>query len=107
MRTIPERDWKVLRELKPLALERFCERVLAETTQVANDKNLNFYDRYSKLFLLMRDQDKELAAAFDELRRSTALIQLMKMHSLGLFTEEQFARFSEETRQLVQLFAKR
>lgn len=29
-RAIPEADWKVLRRLHPLALERFCERVLCE-----------------------------------------------------------------------------
>ena len=26
----PERDWKILRNLKQVALERYCERILQE-----------------------------------------------------------------------------
>jgi len=36
-REIKESDGKVLRRLHPLALERFCERVLAEIEHVNND----------------------------------------------------------------------
>ena len=34
---IIESDWKILRELKPLALERLCERALSEVVQLASD----------------------------------------------------------------------
>jgi len=37
MREIKEPDWKVLRSVHPLALERFCERVLAEIDRVSRD----------------------------------------------------------------------
>ena len=33
-RFIAEADWKVLRRVHPLALERYCERVLAEIERV-------------------------------------------------------------------------
>ena len=31
---IPERDWKLFRQLQPLALERFCEKVLSEIRDI-------------------------------------------------------------------------
>jgi len=34
MREIKEPDWKVLRRVHPLALERFCEHALAEIDRV-------------------------------------------------------------------------
>ena len=34
MREIKEPDWKVLRHVHPLALERFCERAFAEIDRV-------------------------------------------------------------------------
>jgi hypothetical protein len=37
MQEIKEPDWKVLRRVHPLALERFCERVLAEIDRVSRD----------------------------------------------------------------------
>ena len=35
-REIKEFDWKILRRLHSLALERFCERVIAEIERVTN-----------------------------------------------------------------------
>jgi hypothetical protein len=41
------------------------------------------------------------ALAFDGLRRSTAFLQTLQMRRIGLFTEEEFARFSEQTRKQI------
>src|SRR5437763_151822 len=38
MPEIKEPDWKVLRRVHPLALERFCERVLAEIDRVTHEQ---------------------------------------------------------------------
>lgn len=36
-RAIPEADWTILRRLRPLALERFWERVLREIDGIGRD----------------------------------------------------------------------
>jgi hypothetical protein len=38
-RGITEADWKVFRELKPVARERFCERVLREIERLRLDSS--------------------------------------------------------------------
>ena len=101
MSDIPERDWKRLRQLKPVVLDRFCERVLREAISIANAPGSTPHQRYLKLYRFIDEKDDALARAFDDHRRSTALPKIMHIYALGLFTEEEFAGFSERTRKLV------
>ena len=101
MRDIPERDWKLLRELTPVALNRFCEQVLHEATDIAADTTATPHERYGRLYDLIKKQDREVAIMFDDHRRSTAFLKIIAIHLHKMFTEEEFARFSEETRQKV------
>jgi hypothetical protein len=103
-RQISEVDWKLFRQVHPLALERFCERVLAEVGQLALQAGKSAHERYLAVFRLLQRRDKELGEAFNDLRRSTALLQLAILRSRGLVTDEEFARFSPETRGAIQVF---
>jgi hypothetical protein len=99
-----ESDWRLFRQLRELALERFCERVLAEIGNVSSDPGQSHHERYLAVFRLIRERDKELAAAFDEPRRSTALQQLVLIRSRELLTDDEFARFGRETLDAVALW---
>jgi hypothetical protein len=103
-RGIYEPDWKLFRQLQPLALDRFCQRVLAEVSRLAADTDQSSHQRYLAVFKLLKERDEQLADAFNDPRRSTALVQLARMRSQGLLTGEEFARFSPETRASVQVF---
>jgi hypothetical protein len=96
-----EPDWKHLRSLHPIVLERFCERVLAECTAVIQDESLSAHERYLRLYELIRERDRTLARTFDDLRRSTAIEKLAYMHRLELLSDVEFHRFSAETREAV------
>jgi hypothetical protein len=102
MRDIPESDWKVLRQLHALALERFCQRVLSEVGQLASDATANPHERYLAVFDLIKRRNEELAYGFDDMRRSIALVRLAHIKSLGLLTPDEFCRFSEPTRKAVE-----
>ena len=102
-REIGESDWKLLRQLHPAALDRFCGRVLSEVGRLASDTGKSSHERYRAVVELIGRRDGERADAFDDLRRSTALVRLACIRSHGLLTEEEFARFSPETRDAVQL----
>ena len=103
-REISESDWKHFRQLHSLALERFCEQSLSEVGRLASEPGKSAHERYLAVFRLLKRRDKELAEAFDDLRRSTAWRQLAVIRSRGLLTDEEFARFSPETRAAVQVF---
>ena len=90
MLEIRESDWKVLRRVHPLALERFCERVLAEIDCVLRDGAKSHHARYLEVFNIMKRRDREIACLFDNPRRSHALTMLAQIRSQGLLTEDEY-----------------
>ena len=105
MDQIPERDWRVFRELQPIALSRLCEKILAEAKAVIEQPGKSPHERYLELFKLIRDRDDDVARGFNDFRRSTAITQLVMIRSMGLLTGEELARFSPETLQIVERLA--
>jgi hypothetical protein len=103
MREITEADWKVLRRVHPLALERFCERVLAEIDRVSRDGATSHHARYLQIFRILQQRDREMARLFDNPRRSHALTMLAQIRSQGLLTEDEFSSLSPETRGVIQM----
>ena len=99
---IKEPDWKVLRRVHPLALERFCERVLAEIDRVSHD-GATSHARYLQIFRILQQGDREMARLFDNPRRSYALTMLAEIRSQGLRTEDEFSSLSPETRGAMQM----
>jgi hypothetical protein len=103
MREIKESDWKLLRQLHSEALERFCKQILLEIESINSDRAKSFHRKYLDTYALLQRRDKEIAQTFDDLRRSTAFIHLASMKGRGLLTEDEFLRFSQETREVVDL----
>jgi hypothetical protein len=99
--SVSEADWKVLRRLEPVALDRFCRGVLAEVARVAADAPGVSHARYLEVFRLIRERDRELAAVFDGTSRAAALVRLARMRSLGVVTDEEFTGFSTAAREAV------
>jgi hypothetical protein len=104
MNQIRESDWKLLRRLQPVALDRFCQRVLSDVQATCSDTAATAHERYLQVFKLLREQDKEMAMIFDDMRRSTALYTVTLMRTSGLITDEEFAEFSEELRETIQRY---
>src|SRR5260370_40958759 len=102
--SLRESDWKQFRQLQALALERFCQRVLDEVGELASDTDKSSHERYLAVYRLLRDRDEQLADAFNNPRRSSALVQLARIQAAGLLTEEEFARFSDRARASVEVF---
>lgn len=98
----PEADWKILRELKPVLLDRLCTRILDELRAVMDDPARTAHERYLTLFELLRERNDDVANAFDDMRRSRAVWRLAWMRSLELFREDEWARLSPRTRDTVQ-----
>ena len=102
-RDIRQSDWKLFRELRSVAVDRFCKRVLDDVVRIADEAGRTSHERYLAIYELLRERDGALAELFDNPRRSTALLQLRAIHSHGLLTEDEFARFSPEVRERVTL----
>jgi hypothetical protein len=107
MRTIEETDWKYLAKLKPILLERLCNRILDQIQSVCRPekRSADAHEQYLRVFKLVTDQDRIVADCFDGWSRSRAFerIAFLTRHKV-LITEEQQG-FSDETRSVVRLLA--
>src|SRR5207247_4040558 len=93
-RDVPESDWKRFRELRELALERFCKRVFSELEPLLQNVSRTYYERYLDVFHLLKERDRELARAFDDPRRSHMIEQLAAMHASGLVEAGELVLFA-------------
>lgn len=95
---ILESDWKKFKELRKIALDRFCQGVLADAKTIAQHGALSAHARYGMLYGMIHDRNKDMAQAFDHnsQSRSSALrgLWLMVMHDL--LTEAELSVLSED-----------
>lgn len=102
-RDFPESDWKILSRLKPLALERLCQRILREASRLLDRaKEGESHSAYLELFKHIQTNDKTVNNCFDDWKRSQAFFILANWRREKLITEEEFAAFSAETRNTVE-----
>jgi hypothetical protein len=104
-RTIPESDWKLFRELHPIALNRFCDQILTDIADVAGDTKATPHKRYLRIHQIVQQRDQKMAEVFDDPRRSTAIMKLRLICSHGFITEVETERFTQETRDAITRFA--
>jgi len=95
----------VFREIHPIARDRFCQHVLSEIVSISSAPGQTAHQRYLKVFDVLSDKDKELAALFDNPRRSRAREHLSMIASAGLLTDEELSRFTPETRKSISVYA--
>jgi predicted Zn-ribbon and HTH transcriptional regulator len=72
-RDFPERDWKLLRELHPIAAERYIRRILDEIRSLTTPEESEAYEALERIKKTVKERDKVLNALFDEQRRSQAV----------------------------------
>jgi hypothetical protein len=100
-RDIKESDWKKFRQLRLIALDRFCQRVLSEINVISSDLSKTNHERYGKVFGIIEKRDKELADMFDAESRSRAFMHLILIQSRDLLTQEEMSVFSPELQEYI------
>ena len=97
--SLPEHDWRHLKSVHSAALDRYCARILDEATEVIRGADSSPHERYLRLFRLVQERNDSVAAAFDDLRRSTAIQRLAAMISLNVVSDAELSAFSLSTRE--------
>jgi hypothetical protein len=101
MTDLPESDWKLFKEIHPLASERYCSRALKAITALMEDTTKDSIDRFFELTKLIKVQEKEWNVVFSDWRRSTAKLQLGAMYCRDLLTQAEFEKLSPITRDYI------
>jgi hypothetical protein len=103
MRHIEESDWRHLRDLKPVLLDRYCRKVLAEFEKIVSAHDDPAHPRYLAMYELIHDRDRALGDMFNDLRRSNAIFAIFLLRRNGVFTEDEFEGFGDETKREIAL----
>ena len=72
MREVSESDWKVLRRLHPIAMDRYCQHVLEEIEQLSSALSESPHHRYLNVYEVMQKRDAEMSQIFDAICRSVS-----------------------------------
>lgn len=104
MPAIKESDWKILRHLHAVALNRFSQRVLGEIELIAHAGERTHHERYLEIYKLIHEHDRRMGELFDNPRRSVAVIMLARLRAEELLTEEEYLSLSPETREQIECF---
>ena len=99
---IKESDWKLFRRFHPIAWERFCQQVIEEVNRATSNCTGDYHKRYLEIFDLLLERNEKLAEAFDDIRRSRAIILVTNIKESNLLTDEEFSQFSPETQEAVE-----
>ncbi len=98
MTDFPERDWRHLRALHRLALDRYCARILEESAAIIADSGVSAHERYLRLYRLIQERDRTIANAFNDMRRSTATQRLASIIALQVLTSQELNKFTPQIR---------
>jgi hypothetical protein len=101
MENIPESDWKKLRSLKDDLLNIACDRILQKISALIAQQEGNAHETYLKLWDVMKEEDEDISAMFDDLKRSNAFFKLAHLRRNRVISDERFEEFSAETKHLV------
>ncbi|MGN6368057.1 MAG: hypothetical protein ACTHN5_07345 [Phycisphaerae bacterium] len=96
MEEIRESDWKVLRRLEDVALERFFAGTLREVEEKLRDTSGGSRERFWRVHSMMKERREEAAELFDGLSRSNAKIRVLMLRKRGLILDEEMKQFSPE-----------
>ncbi|MBL7003389.1 MAG: hypothetical protein ISR69_05125 [Gammaproteobacteria bacterium] len=91
-----ESDWKLFKQVKEAALDKLSGNALTEVQTTVSDSSQSNYERFLKLYDLIKSTNKDIANIFDGHSRSRAGLQTMLMRSNGLISEEMVSKFSVE-----------
>jgi hypothetical protein len=98
----PEADWKIFRQLHPIACERYCNQAVADLQRILSESARPSGHRFWDAFKLAEEHAREIRRVFDDFRRSTAFVQLVRMRAAKLIRDNEMSRFTEGTRQAIE-----
>lgn len=97
MSSVPEKGWKLFRKLQNDLTAKACELIFVKVEDIAKNRGGIEHKSYIDLYDLIQVEDAKIAEMFNTPTRNNILLKLVSLKSYGIFTEEQFHMFSQET----------
>ena len=101
MKTIPEKDWKILKGIKDRLLHMACERAIDRVSRIIKKSKGRAHDAYLEIWSTLKDEDIKIGRMFDDLRRSNAIMKITEMVRAGIMSSNELEAFTEETKSII------
>jgi len=101
MSSVPENDWKLFRKLQNDLTAKTCELIFTKVEELTKKRKCIEHKSYLDLYALIQMEDAKIAEMFNNPTRNNVLLKLVSLKNHGVFTEEQFKMFSQETQDRV------
>lgn len=101
MITIPERGWKIIRDLKQELLNVACEQIFQRVETLSANRAGQQHKSYLELYKLIEKEDEKIAKMFSDLKRSNAFFKIAALRHYAVLTDAQMELFTAETRRIV------
>ena len=101
MSSVPEKDWKLFRKLQNDLTTKACDIIFVKVEEIAKSREGTEHKSYLELYDLIQAEDQKIAEMFDNPTRNNILMKLVYLKSYGVFSEEQFQMFSQETQERI------
>ena len=82
-----------------------CERIFEKLRKTIDERGDDSHAAYLQLCKTLKQEDKKLGRAFDDLKRSNAILKLVEWRRCKLLSDEELKRFSDETQELVRFIS--
>jgi len=83
--------------MKDRALDLACQRTLDSLSEIISSEDKSAHERYLQLWKTMKAADKNIARMFNNLKRSSAILQLAQWKLNDLITDRDLDSFSPDT----------
>jgi hypothetical protein len=104
MDKIPEPDWKVFKRQHLVLHERFVEAELETLRGLFENREMSPISRFEALADAFKKSRKRESDLFDDYRRSTAVLHILKWLDAGLLTEKEFLEYGAEVQDRLNKF---
>lgn len=101
MSSVPEKDWKLFRDLQPELTAKACDLVFKKVESISNNRVGKEHQSYLDLYRLIEDEDVKIAEMFNNPTRNNVLFKIGFLKRNGVLSDEQLQLFSEKTQEFV------
>lgn len=101
MSSVPEKDWKLFRKLQNELTAKACDQIFTLVEKIAKNRSGAEHQSYLDLYALIQKEDAKIGEMFNNPTRNNVLMKLVALKRFGIFSNEQFQLFSQETQDSV------
>lgn len=101
MLPIPEKDWKLFRQLQSELTAKACELIFKQVNDIASAREGNEHQSYLNLYDLVKTEDAKIAEMFNNPTRNNVKLKIVLMKKNDVLSDKQLQMFSEETQSFV------